>query len=210
MARGWIAEASELLNRTTTELGALDSYQNLLFSLVRFRELTRRYPRRITLISYAFKRQRFEQLHRRAIRFPADRFAFVGIDPPAIAADKDDDDDGGGGGDGDQPRDQQQGPTSAREAVLAGERANALTVWTADPYACRPDSPLRAKRRARNAGRRYWAYRESVSTAAAAANMAEHRDGGDAAVVRLLTWCEAGGRNGEWFAQSLPWSEAEP
>lgn len=201
MARGWIAEGSELLNRTTTELNALDSYQNLLFSLVRFRELTRRYPRRITLISYAFKRQRFEQLHRRAIRFPADRFAFVGIDPPALAADKDDDDDGG-----DQQRDQQRGPTSSRRAVPAGERTNALAVWTADPYACRPDSPLRAKRRARNAGRRYWAYRESASTA----NTAEHRDGDDAAVVRLLTWCEAGGRNGDWFAQNLPWSEAEP
>lgn len=204
MARGWIAEDGELLNRTTTELGALDSYQNLLFSLLRFRELTGRYPRRITVVSYDFKRQRFEQLHRRAIRFPARHFAFVGIDPPALAA-------GGDDGGEDRLRDQRRRPNSAREAVLAGERSNALVPWTADPYACRRDGPLRAKRRARNSGRRYWAYRESV---AANRHAAKHRGDGDAtvgdddAVRRLLTCCDAGGYNGEWFAQSLPWSEA--
>ena len=58
----------------------MDSLQNLLFSVCRFREITTRYPQRVTAISWSFKRTRFEKLHRRALRFPAERFTFVGAD----------------------------------------------------------------------------------------------------------------------------------
>lgn len=66
--------------RATTEEYALDSYENLLFSIARFREVTGRWPDKITVVGYGMKRKRFEQLHRGAIRFPAARFRYIGID----------------------------------------------------------------------------------------------------------------------------------
>ena len=41
-----------------------DSYQNVHFSLARFRKLTDAYLARITVVGHAFKRCRFEQLRR--------------------------------------------------------------------------------------------------------------------------------------------------
>ena len=66
--------------RATSEEHALDSYQNLLFSIARFHEVTGSYPEHITVISFEMKRRRFEQLHTRALRWPEKRFTFVGID----------------------------------------------------------------------------------------------------------------------------------
>ena len=71
---------SRSLLRATTEDYALDSYQNLLFSLARFHEYTGRWPSRITVVGYEMKRRRFTDLHRAALRWPADRFEYVGVD----------------------------------------------------------------------------------------------------------------------------------
>ncbi|KAM5533067.1 hypothetical protein V8D89_013282 [Ganoderma adspersum] len=68
------------LVRATTEDYALDSYQNLLFSIARFHEYTGRWPSKITVVGYEMKRRRFTDLHRAALRWPADRFDYVGID----------------------------------------------------------------------------------------------------------------------------------
>lgn len=65
----------------TTENHALDSFQNLLFSIARFHEYTGRYPEKITVVGYQMKRQRFVDLHRAAIRWPRDKFEYIGIDP---------------------------------------------------------------------------------------------------------------------------------
>lgn len=70
-------------SRATTETYALDSYQNILFSIARFHEVTGRYPSQITVVGYEMKRRRFEELHRAAIRFPAALFEYVGLKPPA-------------------------------------------------------------------------------------------------------------------------------
>lgn len=66
--------------RVTTEEDALDSFQNLLFSIARFHEYTGRYPTKITIVGYEMKRRRFEELHRAAIRWPRERFEYIGID----------------------------------------------------------------------------------------------------------------------------------
>ncbi len=66
--------------RATTENYALDSYQNLLFSVARFHEYTGRYPEYITIIGYEMKRRRFTELHRAALRWPHSRFDYIGID----------------------------------------------------------------------------------------------------------------------------------
>lgn len=70
-------------SRATTETYALDSYQNILFSIARFHEVTGRYPSQITVVGYQMKRRRFEELHRAAVRFPAQLFEYVGLEPPA-------------------------------------------------------------------------------------------------------------------------------
>ncbi|KAF7984264.1 hypothetical protein HWV62_16108 [Athelia sp. TMB] len=66
--------------RATTEDHALDSYQNLLFSIARFHEVTGKWPTHITVVGYEMKRRRFEELHREALRWPTSRFDYVGID----------------------------------------------------------------------------------------------------------------------------------
>jgi hypothetical protein len=44
--------------RVTTEEYALDSYQNLLFAIARFHEVTGGWPRKITVVGYGMKRRR--------------------------------------------------------------------------------------------------------------------------------------------------------
>lgn len=64
---------------------ARDSFENVLFSLCRFFELTGHYPAKITAVSYTLKQARFEQLHRAAVRYPADQFEFLGTPVPPAA-----------------------------------------------------------------------------------------------------------------------------
>lgn len=77
---GWWGQA-EVKSRTVVEEHARDSYENLLFSICRFHEVTGRYPEHVTVVGFDFKQRRFEQLHRAAIKFPADRFSYIGLRP---------------------------------------------------------------------------------------------------------------------------------
>jgi hypothetical protein len=70
--------------RATTEEFSLDSFQNLLFGLCRFHEVTGDYPESVVAVGWQFKGERFD-LHREALRFPASRFEYVGVnDPPEL------------------------------------------------------------------------------------------------------------------------------
>jgi len=69
-------------NRCAIETEATDSYQNLLFSIIQFWRLTDSYPKRITVITHAFKERRFLELHAPAIKYPARGFRVLGINPP--------------------------------------------------------------------------------------------------------------------------------
>jgi hypothetical protein len=71
----------EVSERVTTEEFARDSYENLLFGICRFKELASHYPSSVTVVSWAFKEERFG-LHRDAIRFARLRFAFKGVNQP--------------------------------------------------------------------------------------------------------------------------------
>ncbi|KEY72140.1 hypothetical protein S7711_00151 [Stachybotrys chartarum IBT 7711] len=101
---------------------ALDSYHNILFSLTLFHATFAAWPRRITVVSHAFKRPRLVDGHCAAIGFPPTRVAFVGVDPPGMA--------GGGLG----------------EAWKGVGRA--VDDWSRDPHGRGPT--LRGKRRGRN------------------------------------------------------------
>lgn len=63
-----------LLERVVSEEFARDSYENVLFSLCRFYEMTGRYPEKVTIIGFGFKERRFTDLHRKAVRFPKERY----------------------------------------------------------------------------------------------------------------------------------------
>ncbi|EKX46615.1 hypothetical protein GUITHDRAFT_70376 [Guillardia theta CCMP2712] len=92
-AQDWFLDPSKytrmqiesLKHRVHTEDFARDSFENLLFSICRFRQLTGRYPEKITVVSLPFKEKRFREIHRKALRFPIHRFEFVGRggSPPA-------------------------------------------------------------------------------------------------------------------------------
>jgi len=83
-AAGWFGSVG-VRNRTFTEEHARDSFENLLFSMCRFYELSGHYPEQVTVVSYTLKEERFRQLHRDALRFPEARFSFIGSDLPAAA-----------------------------------------------------------------------------------------------------------------------------
>jgi hypothetical protein len=70
------------IERHATEQYATDSYQNLLFSILRFRKLVGRYPEFVTVITHAFKEERFLTLHAPAIKWPVHRIRVQGINPP--------------------------------------------------------------------------------------------------------------------------------
>lgn len=67
---GWW-QRTDVKNRATTEEFARDSFENVLFGIARFRECAGHYPGSIEIISWAFKRERFD-LHRQTVRWPGD------------------------------------------------------------------------------------------------------------------------------------------
>ncbi len=75
----------EVAGRAATEDFARDSFENLLFGLLRFGELTGTFPERVTVVGWAFKRERFD-LHRAAVGFPTEKFDYRGVNDPADLA----------------------------------------------------------------------------------------------------------------------------
>jgi hypothetical protein len=71
-----------LLECVYAEPRALDSWHNLLFAVVVFYGVVGRAPGHITLVSHGFKERRFRGIHVAALRWPVERFTYVGIDPP--------------------------------------------------------------------------------------------------------------------------------
>eukprot|EP00898_Chlorokybus_atmophyticus_P000554 jgi/Chlat1/149/Chrsp1S00228 len=80
-ALDWFGK-EEVRSRAFTEEYARDSFENVLFSICRFRELTGHYPKNFTVVSYEAKRARFVDMHRVAIAFPFKRFEFRGVSLP--------------------------------------------------------------------------------------------------------------------------------
>lgn len=71
-------------SRILLEERALDSYYNVLFSVVDFWRTHAVWPKQLTLVSHAFKQTRLVDGHCAAIGFPLHRVAFVGINPPGV------------------------------------------------------------------------------------------------------------------------------
>lgn len=65
-ALGWYGYPA-VRSRSLLESHARDSFENLLFAMCRFREASGRYPSRVTVVSFGFKRRRFTEVRRRAM-----------------------------------------------------------------------------------------------------------------------------------------------
>ncbi|KAL4244421.1 hypothetical protein ABKN59_010186 [Abortiporus biennis] len=132
LSAGFLPNKTTTSLRATTEEHALDSYQNLLFSIARFHEYTGNYPTKITIVGYEMKRRRFTELHRAAIRWPRQKFHYVGID------------------------------AEGEELVLAseGEKQNGYLPYSKDIYGCHEF--LQSKRKSRNPFVRYHSYYTSA------------------------------------------------
>ncbi|KAG0615886.1 hypothetical protein M758_5G073200 [Ceratodon purpureus] len=109
-SKDWYGRRESVRWRTLTEEFARDSFENLLFSMCRFRELTGHYPSNVTVVSYDFKQRRFTELHRHALRFPEPQFSFVGVPIPS----------------------------TNRIGAVEGEQ-KVLSMFQEDPYGCRGD-----------------------------------------------------------------------
>ncbi|PWY86540.1 hypothetical protein BO94DRAFT_566340 [Aspergillus sclerotioniger CBS 115572] len=97
--------------RVLVEAHATDSYQNVLFSLLRFRLVMGRYPGRVTIVTHEFKRGRFEECH-----FPAlglglrgrVQVQVVGINPPE--------------------------EVTSLDSLVEGEEKSGIGLWRGDRY----------------------------------------------------------------------------
>lgn len=109
--------------RTFVEEFARDSFENLLFSLCRFREITSRYPAKVTVIGFDFKGHRFADMHRKALGFPEDKFHYIGLNPKDTY------------------------PAFDYNKAVDGEN-RVEDIFSSDPYSC--SSSLESKRHLRN------------------------------------------------------------
>ncbi|CAO3613776.1 unnamed protein product [Cunninghamella echinulata] len=125
----------QLSKRMIVEEYALDSFENVLYSICRFSEMTNVYPNHISIIGFEFKRARFELLHLPSIRFKS--FKYIGIDPNSISPEQ---------------------MISAQH----GELLNSYQPFEKDLYGCH--SSLKQKKLDRNPFRRRSPYRTTCPT----------------------------------------------
>lgn len=90
------------------EEDATDSFQNLLFSIVKFRKATGKYPKQIRVITHAFKTKRFLELHAPTIQWPKERIQVQGLDP-VMSIDE-------------------------LENISQGEKQHGYAPWSSDPF----------------------------------------------------------------------------
>ena len=64
-----------------TEEYALDSFDNLLYSILRFKEITECYPKSITIVGFGFKEARFLNYHAMALDIPKNVIRYISYDP---------------------------------------------------------------------------------------------------------------------------------
>lgn len=131
--------------RILLEERALDSYHNIIFSLILFWRTYGSWPSRLTIVSHAFKRARLVDAHCGAIGFPLEKITFIGINPPNLPADLAAAGDGSYTGADDSEAGGEVSPEKA--AAMQGAR-EIVGLWADDPHGI--GEVLARKRQARN------------------------------------------------------------
>lgn len=67
-----------------TEEYSLDSFDNLLYSIFRFKEITNVYPQSITIVGFGFKESRFLNYHAKALDIPKNMINYISYDPEPL------------------------------------------------------------------------------------------------------------------------------
>jgi len=78
---GYELPEDKLKRSVIVEDMATDSYQNVLFSVLQFRRRTGHYPTLLTIVTDAFKSERFLDLHGKALKWPEEEIKVLGINP---------------------------------------------------------------------------------------------------------------------------------
>ncbi|TGZ79071.1 hypothetical protein EX30DRAFT_292004, partial [Ascodesmis nigricans] len=83
LAERYVEGFADVEERVITEDHAADSWENLVFSICRFREVTGHWPGRIVVVGFGFKERRFADVHRVMAGWEGDegRWRYVGVDP---------------------------------------------------------------------------------------------------------------------------------
>ncbi|CEP60118.1 uncharacterized protein LALA0_S01e03444g [Lachancea lanzarotensis] len=112
-----------------TEEFALDSLDNLLYSLVKFKDSTSSDASKVTISGFGFKKRRFLELHAVAIDYPAEQIKYISYEPQPISIREED-------------------LQTYTQDLEYQEMKNALVPFKADWYALR--DPLLQKKQQRN------------------------------------------------------------
>lgn len=83
-----LANKPEVLERTTTEEFARDSFENVIFLICRYYELHKAYPEKITVVGFEFKRRRFLDNHLKQALLFSKNVHYVGNSPNPKDLDK--------------------------------------------------------------------------------------------------------------------------
>jgi hypothetical protein len=119
----------DLLHRVFSEEFALDSHDNLLFSMCRFQQLTGHQPQHVVVAGFGFKQKRFSEIHRVSAGLSASAFEYIDVNPL-----------------NDELLVSQLGVEEAKRQTKLIDFA--LPPYRSDPFGCGPE--LRNKRRSRN------------------------------------------------------------
>lgn len=77
-----LCEDISLLDRIGLEEFARDSFENVLFLICRFYEYEERYPLKVTVVGFEFKRERFVKFHLlEALSYPEENVSYIGNAP---------------------------------------------------------------------------------------------------------------------------------
>ncbi|KAG0654281.1 hypothetical protein C6P44_001013 [Monosporozyma unispora] len=120
-----------------TEEYSLDSFDNLLYSIFRFKEITNTFPERITIVGFGFKESRFLNYHAKALDIPKEMINYISYDPEPLDY---------------SPKQLDQYFTTLTKM----EHKNALSLFDKDWYAKR--EILLRKKEARNSYKRVASY----------------------------------------------------
>ena len=198
LARGLLDSTDTLRNssvtpslreRTFLDTYATESYQNILFPLLQFtgyldglsvHACQPRTPKWLIVISHDFKRRRFMELHLPAIKFPAARTAYVGIDPLF-------------------EQDEDKGERRRKE-IIEGDLKRGFGVWKEDLYGV--GEVLSAKRKDRG-----WSEARLNGLLESCA-LVWQENSQMKTMQSLLTW-RGGQTSTDVFPERVPWEDGE-